>query len=192
MEVPHRYRRGSRRVWRLCARGVFRESETVRRLFRPARTDTLRWSRMDACIARSGAMRHPARRLYATTGMSVRPSLRPSTLALCIGLSLSAQAWAQSMEDMPLDFSLCPVRDAIAPFDDVPATGINIGDRAAQPTDIEGDTLSGTEVAPAVRRQRRAAPRRPVPRRRPPAVRQRHRSATSPKATSATRTARCA
>ena len=41
-----------------------------------------------------------------------------------------------------------PVRDAIAPFDDVPATGINIGDRAAQPTDIEGDTLSGTDVVP--------------------------------------------
>jgi LPS-assembly protein len=80
--------------------------------------------------------------------MSVRSSLRPSTLALCIGLSLTAQARAQSMEDMPLDFSLCPVRDAIAPFDDVPATGINIGTRATAPTQVEGDTLSGTTVTP--------------------------------------------
>jgi LPS-assembly protein len=122
--------------------------------------------------------------------MSVRPSLRPSTLALCIGLSLSAQAWAQSMEDMPLDFSLCPVRDAIAPFDDVPATGINIGDRHAQPTDIEGDTLSGTDVMPqfegnvALRRGDQFLARTACNTTATP-------SATSPKATSATRTTRC-
>lgn len=75
----------------------------------------------------------------------VRPALRLTPLALCIGLSLSAQAWAQ---DLPDDFSLCPITDAIAPFDDAPATGIQLGPRNAQPTDIEGDTLTGTDVAP--------------------------------------------
>lgn len=73
------------------------------------------------------------------------PAFRLTPLALCIGLSLSAQAWAQ---DMPDDFSLCPITDAIPPFDDAPATGIQMAPRNTQPTDIEGDTLSGTDVAP--------------------------------------------
>jgi LPS-assembly protein len=65
-------------------------------------------------------------------------------LALCIGLSLSAHA-----QDMPDDFSLCPLVDAVPAFADVPSgTGIFLGDRGAQPTDIEGDTLAGTDIAP--------------------------------------------
>ena len=79
----------------------------------------------------------------------MRASLRLTPLALCIGLSVTAQVRAQKMQD---DFSLCPLTQAVPEFEDVPATGITLGktplDRAQSPTDIEGDTLSGTDVAP--------------------------------------------
>ncbi|HWI24764.1 MAG TPA: LPS assembly protein LptD, partial [Lysobacter sp.] len=77
----------------------------------------------------------------------MRPSLRLSPLALCIGLSLSAQAQDMSTTDMPDDWSLCPVRDAVPAFEDAP-TGISPATRATQPTDIAGDVLSGTDVKP--------------------------------------------
>jgi len=82
----------------------------------------------------------------------VRSTLRLTPLALCIGLSLGAQAWAQDMpqqEDMADDFSLCPIVDAVPVFENVPEkSGIFMGDRSAAPTDIEGDSLAGTDVAP--------------------------------------------
>ena len=73
--------------------------------------------------------------------------LRLSPLALCIGLSLSAQAQDLQSTDMPDDWSLCPVRDAVPAFEDAP-TGISPATRATQPTDIAGDVLSGTDVHP--------------------------------------------
>jgi len=82
--------------------------------------------------------------LIADPDVRVRPAFRLSPLALWIGLSLSAQA-----QNMPDDFSLCPVMDAIPPFHDAPdRPGLHIADRATQPTDIQGDTLSGTDIAP--------------------------------------------
>jgi LPS-assembly protein len=72
----------------------------------------------------------------------VHPSLRLSPLALCIGLSLSAQA-----QDMPDDWSLCPIRDAVPAFEDAPATTAP-ANRDNLPTDIAGDVLSGTEAQP--------------------------------------------
>ena len=81
----------------------------------------------------------------------MRSTFRLAPLAICIALSLSAQARAQDMpqEDMPEDFALCPIVDAVPRFENVPEqSGIFMGDRAAAPTDIEGDMLSGTDVAP--------------------------------------------
>ena len=76
----------------------------------------------------------------------MRPAIRLTPLAVCIGLSLSAQAVAQ---DMPDDFSLCPITNAVPAFDDAPATGIQIGtDRTKLPTEVQGQVLSGTTVAP--------------------------------------------
>ena len=97
-------------------------------------------------IAPSGGFRQASRRLRRPD-VRVRPSLRLSPLALCIGLSLSAQAQDMSTTDMPDDWSLCPVRDAVPAFEDAP-TGISPATRATQPTDIAGDVLSGTDVKP--------------------------------------------
>src|SRR4249919_882535 len=87
--------------------------------------------------------------IFADPDVRVRASFRLTPLALCIGLSLSPHLRAQKMQD---DFSLCPLTEAVPAFADVPATGITLGktplDRAQSPTDIEGDTLSGTDVAP--------------------------------------------
>ena len=58
------------------------------------------------------------RPLIADPDVRVRPAFRLSPLALWIGLSLSAQA-----QNMPDDFSLCPVTDAIPPFHDAPDRG---------------------------------------------------------------------
>ena len=80
----------------------------------------------------------------------MRACFRLSLLASCIGLSLSAQAQS-TQEDMPDDFTLCPATEAVPPFEDVPEAGIHLGnlsDRSTLPTDIEGDSLSGTDVAP--------------------------------------------
>ena len=92
-----------------------------------------------------GAMRHAAAS-FADPDVRVRPALRLTPLALCIGLCLSARVQAQDMAD---DFSLCPITDTVPSFDDAPATGIQIGaDRSKLPTDIESDTLTGTDVTP--------------------------------------------
>lgn len=74
----------------------------------------------------------------------MRKHLRLLPLPFCIALSLSAQA----ADDPPEDWGLCPVEDAVPAFTDLPAppadaaTGI---DRTQQNTDIDGDTLEGTE-----------------------------------------------
>jgi LPS-assembly protein len=89
------------------------------------------------------------RRHFADPDVRVRPSSRLTPLALCIGFALSAQAQRALAQDMEDDFGLCPVVDAVPSFDDAPATGIRLGqDRSKLPTDIEGNTLSGTDVAP--------------------------------------------
>ncbi|AXK71115.1 LPS-assembly protein LptD [Lysobacter sp. TY2-98] len=71
----------------------------------------------------------------------VRPTLRLLPLSLCIAIALPAMA-AEEKED----WSLCPLRDAVPAFEGVatPASG-DTATRVTQPTDIEGDTLQGSE-----------------------------------------------
>lgn len=71
----------------------------------------------------------------------MRPVLRLLPLPFCIALSLSARA---GDDDMPVNWSLCPVGDAVPAFADAP-TGAKPADRASQPTDIEGDEAEGVD-----------------------------------------------
>lgn len=72
----------------------------------------------------------------------MRPSLRLLPLPLCIALSLSAQAQETEMAD---DWSLCPVEDAVPAFAETQAPTGSPETRSAQPTDIEGDSVTGAE-----------------------------------------------
>jgi LPS-assembly protein len=79
-------------------------------------------------------------------GPNVRKKLRLLPLPLCIALSLSAHAADESSED----WGLCPIEDAVPAFPEalVPAQSLNataITDPSQQATDIDGDTLDGTE-----------------------------------------------
>lgn len=74
----------------------------------------------------------------------MRKNLRLLPLPFCIALSLSAQA----ADDLPEDWGLCPVEDTIPAFATAlaPQQGLNLGiDPTQQATDIDGDTLDGTE-----------------------------------------------
>jgi LPS-assembly protein len=63
---------------------------------------------------------------------------------LSIALCLPAFA-----EDKPLDWSLCPAGDVVPEFDDAPRPTVQgAQNREKLPTDIEGDTLSGTRTIP--------------------------------------------
>ncbi len=73
----------------------------------------------------------------------VRKALRLLPLPACIAFSLVAHA----AEERPQTWKLCPVQDAVPAFVDAqqaPATA-GAAPRTEQPTDIEGDSLSGTE-----------------------------------------------
>ena len=74
----------------------------------------------------------------------MRKKLRLLPLPFCIALSLSAHA----ADDLPEDWGLCPIEDAVPAFasDLAPQEGLNIGgDPTEQATDIDGDSLDGTE-----------------------------------------------
>ena len=74
----------------------------------------------------------------------MRKKLRLLPLPFCIALSLSAQA----ADDVPEDWGLCPIEDAVPAFPAhlAPQEGLNIGaDPTQQATDIDGDSLDGTE-----------------------------------------------
>src|SRR3546814_20198417 len=72
----------------------------------------------------------------------MRKALRLLPLPVCIAFSLAAHA----ADDRPADWRLCPVQDAIPAFPDAqPATHLTSEERAGQPTDIEGDEISGPE-----------------------------------------------
>lgn len=72
----------------------------------------------------------------------MRPVVRLLPLPLCIAISLSAQA-----ADRPPNWGLCPVDNAISPFEGAPllVPGAQTAPRSEQPTDIEGDTLGGVK-----------------------------------------------
>ncbi|MGN6113431.1 MAG: LPS assembly protein LptD [Luteimonas sp.] len=71
----------------------------------------------------------------------MRKALRLLPLPACIAFSLAAHA----AEDRPATWKLCPVEDAVPAFSDAQQPAAASPDRVAQPTDIEGDQLSGTE-----------------------------------------------
>jgi LPS-assembly protein len=71
----------------------------------------------------------------------VRPVFRLLPLPFCIALSLSAQA----DDDRPIDWSMCPVEDAVPAFEDAQPPVGSIADRENQPTDIDGDEVSGID-----------------------------------------------
>lgn len=75
----------------------------------------------------------------------MRPALRLLPLSLAIALCLPAHAG----DDMPPNWKLCPAGDVLPAFDGVETTpeGVHI-DNSNEPTDIEGDMLSGTEENP--------------------------------------------
>lgn len=74
----------------------------------------------------------------------MRPAFRLLPLPLCIAFSLAAQA----AEDHPESWKLCPVADAVPAFPDAQAPTTKPQARVDLPTDISGDTLSGTDTQP--------------------------------------------
>ena len=67
-------------------------------------------------------------------------------LPLSLGIALCLPAYA---DEKPLNWNLCPVEDVLAPFSEAPpADPAAAESRNEQPTDIEGDQLSGTETTP--------------------------------------------
>ncbi len=71
----------------------------------------------------------------------VRPAFRLLPLPLCIALSLAAHA----DDDIPVDWSMCPVEDAVPLFPDAQPPVGDIADRESLPTDIQGDQTMGVD-----------------------------------------------
>jgi len=71
----------------------------------------------------------------------VRPALRLLPLPLCIALSLAAHA----DDDIPVDWSLCPVEDAVPLFPDAQPPKGDPASRESLPTDIQGDQTVGID-----------------------------------------------
>src|SRR5690606_9223391 len=71
----------------------------------------------------------------------VRPAFRLLPLPICIALSLAAHA----DDDMPVDWSMCPLEDAVPLFPDAQPPVGDIADRDSLPTDIQGDQTVGVD-----------------------------------------------
>ena len=71
----------------------------------------------------------------------MRPALRLLPLPICIALSLAAHA----DDDMPVDWSLCPIEDAVPLFPDAQPPVGSPADRETLPTDIQGDQTVGVD-----------------------------------------------
>ncbi|TWT21258.1 LPS-assembly protein LptD [Luteimonas marina] len=71
----------------------------------------------------------------------MRPALRLLPLPLCIALSLAAHA----DDDIPVDWSLCPVEDAVPLFPDAQPPKGDAASRDSLPTDIQGDQTVGID-----------------------------------------------
>jgi len=69
----------------------------------------------------------------------VRPAFRLLPLPLCIALSLAAHA----ADDIPVDWSMCPVEDAVPLFPDAQPPVGRAEDRESLPTDITGAEVTG-------------------------------------------------
>lgn len=79
----------------------------------------------------------------------VRPSLTLLPLPFAIAFALPAIA---QDTDMPPDYGLCPIRDAVPAFDNVPVSGRRgTGPKPSTlPTDVAGDAASGTTEIPVL------------------------------------------
>ena len=71
----------------------------------------------------------------------VRAAFRLLPLPLCIALSLAAHA----DDDIPVNWALCPVEDAVPLFPDAQAPVGSVEDRENLPTDIQGDQTLGVD-----------------------------------------------
>ncbi|TWT21966.1 LPS-assembly protein LptD [Luteimonas wenzhouensis] len=71
----------------------------------------------------------------------MRPTFRLLPLPICIALSLAAHA----DDDMPVDWSMCPLEDAVPLFPDAQPPVGDIADRDSLPTDIQGDQTVGVD-----------------------------------------------
>lgn len=71
----------------------------------------------------------------------MRPAFRLLPLPICIALSLAAHA----DDDMPVDWSMCPLEDAVPLFPDAQPPVGDIADRDSLPTDIQGDQTVGVD-----------------------------------------------
>lgn len=84
------------------------------------------------------------RSVFVRIRYRVRRALRLLPLPLSIAICLPALA-----DDKPVNWGLCPVTDVLPVFDDAPkADKAAAATRDQQPTDIEGDQLTGTSVVP--------------------------------------------
>ena len=79
----------------------------------------------------------------------MRPALRLLPLPFAIALALPTLAQER---EIPPDYRLCPIQDAVPVFDDAPKLGLNAAAPAnsRQPTEIEGDEQSGTIEMPTL------------------------------------------
>ena len=68
------------------------------------------------------------------------PRLLPLPLAIAIALPVMAQE-----REMPPNYGLCPVEDAVPRFPEAPPTNLGIAPstRSTLPTEVEGDEQSG-------------------------------------------------
>ena len=70
----------------------------------------------------------------------MRPVFRLLPLPFCIAVSLAARA-----DDRPIDWSLCPVEDAVPAFLDAQPPKGSVEERETQPTDIDGNEVVGVD-----------------------------------------------
>ena len=73
----------------------------------------------------------------------------PKLLPLPFAIAFALPAMAQERE-MPLNYGLCPIEDAVPKFPEAPETNLGIApqDRSQMPTEVAGDEQSGTIEVP--------------------------------------------
>ncbi len=71
----------------------------------------------------------------------MRPVFRLLPLPFCIAASMAAHAY----DDPPVDWSMCPVEDAVPAFLDAQAPTGSIANRENHPTDIDGNEVVGID-----------------------------------------------
>lgn len=82
----------------------------------------------------------------------MNPPVRPIPRLLALPLLIASSLQAHAGDDFPQNWGLCPIQDVIPAFPEVTQVpeGVAI-DGKNQPTDIEGDQLTGTDANPIFR-----------------------------------------